>query len=113
MYTAAFLRSTVTGLRPALHRQAGAACDSSQTLLTSSRLGGVAKRFNSTSPGPRSDKPKLVFRFGLRDIPVELYPILFVTGAACVGGGVALGRQIYLGDLRFKPTGPASAQGQH
>ncbi|OXC64246.1 hypothetical protein AYX13_06310 [Cryptococcus neoformans] len=109
MYTTAFLRSTVTGLRPALHRPAGVV-DSSQTLLTSSRLGRVTKRFSSS--GPRTDKPKLVFRFGLRDIPVELYPILFVTGAACVGGGVALGRQLYLGDLRFKPTGPASAQGQ-
>ncbi|ODN84608.1 hypothetical protein L202_00520 [Cryptococcus amylolentus CBS 6039] len=68
-------------------------------------LGVAGKRFNTNTTA--SGKPKLRFRFGLRDIPVETYPVVFVVAAACVGAGIALGRQIWSGDLRLKPSGPA------
>ncbi|OCF38385.1 hypothetical protein I317_07853, partial [Kwoniella heveanensis CBS 569] len=46
-----------------------------------------------------------IFRFGLRDIPVELYPMAFVVGAACIGAGFAVGRHFYLDGLRVGPSG--------
>ncbi|RSH92976.1 hypothetical protein EHS25_008424 [Saitozyma podzolica] len=52
-------------------------------------LGG-ARRWNQEEA--RGGKPKLIFRFGLRDVPVELYPMAFVVGAACVGAAFAIGR---------------------
>ncbi|GFZ45537.1 hypothetical protein JCM24511_03263 [Saitozyma sp. JCM 24511] len=56
-------------------------------------LGG-ARRWNQEEA--RGGKPKLIFRFGLRDVPVELYPMAFVVGAACVGAAFAVGRHFYL-----------------
>ncbi|KAL7420646.1 hypothetical protein Q5752_004597 [Cryptotrichosporon argae] len=46
----------------------------------------VARRWNTTDTGPRGGKSKLIFRFGLKDIPVELYPVGFIVSVAVVGG---------------------------
>ncbi|ORX37411.1 hypothetical protein BD324DRAFT_448418 [Kockovaella imperatae] len=59
----------------------------------------IAKRFNT--PENRGGRSKLIFRFGLRDLPVELYPIAFITAVALVGAGVAIGRHLYLDGVGF------------
>ncbi|KAH8078335.1 hypothetical protein HD553DRAFT_319877 [Filobasidium floriforme] len=67
----------------------------------------VARRWLNDNAGNRTDdKAKLAFRFGLKDIPVELYPMLVCVVAACVGGGYALARQLYKdgSDLRMLPN---------
>jgi len=52
----------------------------------------------------RGGKSKLIFRFGLRDVPVELYPMAFVVAAACVGAAFAVARHFYLDGLRLGPS---------
>ncbi|WWD17706.1 hypothetical protein CI109_102147 [Kwoniella shandongensis] len=101
------LRQTQSALRTsALRRPITAARPAS---VSSLGLGIAGKRWNTQEQ--RGGKSKLIFRFGLRDIPVELYPMAFVVAAACVGAGIAVGRQslfhsptVYRGDLRTGPT---------
>ncbi|KAI5452555.1 hypothetical protein NCC49_000717 [Naganishia albida] len=70
-------------------------------------LARQTRAYSADRTGDRADsKAKLVFRFGLRDIPVELYPMLVVVVAACVGGTFALARQFYKdsSDFRLLPS---------
>ncbi|EJT50253.1 hypothetical protein A1Q2_04677 [Trichosporon asahii var. asahii CBS 8904] len=60
-----------------------------------------------TQVDTRGGKPKLLFRFGLKDVPVELYPLAFCVGVAGLGGVAALGRQMANGTLRLKRDGRA------
>ncbi|KAK1925454.1 hypothetical protein DB88DRAFT_509117 [Papiliotrema laurentii] len=53
----------------------------------------------------RGGKPKLIFRIGLKDVPVELYPMAFVVAAGCCGGLFAIGRHFWLDGLRTGPSG--------
>ncbi|TXT09135.1 hypothetical protein VHUM_02609 [Vanrija humicola] len=50
----------------------------------------AGRRF--TSIDTRSGKSKLIFRFGMKDVPVELYPLGFVVSLALVGGVVGESR---------------------
>ncbi|WVW82478.1 hypothetical protein I302_104489 [Kwoniella bestiolae CBS 10118] len=94
----AALRQTSTALRaPALRTAVP------RTSIASTGLGIAGRRWNTQEQ--RGGKSKLIFRFGLRDIPVELYPMAFVVAAACVGAGFAVGRHFYLDGLRVGPTG--------
>ncbi|WRT64311.1 uncharacterized protein IL334_001243 [Kwoniella shivajii] len=70
--------------------------------ISSTGLGIAGRRWNTQEQ--RGGKSKLIFRFGLRDIPVELYPMAFVVGAACIGAGFAVGRHFYLDGLRTGPV---------
>ncbi|KAJ9111632.1 hypothetical protein QFC19_000988 [Naganishia cerealis] len=71
---------------------------------------GLARQTRSYSADRAGDKtdsnPKLVFRFGLRDIPIELYPMLIVVVAACAGGSFALARQFYKDSSDVSPAPP-------
>ncbi|KAK6905876.1 hypothetical protein L486_08159 [Kwoniella mangroviensis CBS 10435] len=88
------LRQSSTALRRPVLRS---------TSIASTGLGIAGRRWNTQEQ--RGGKSKLIFRFGLRDIPVELYPMAFVVAAACVGAGFAVGRHFYLDGLRIGPTG--------
>ncbi|KAK8866090.1 hypothetical protein IAR55_001241 [Kwoniella newhampshirensis] len=98
--TNTILRQTSSALRPALSRPIAAARP--QGSVNALGLGIAGRRWNTQES--RGGKSKLIFRFGLRDIPVELYPMAFVVAAACVGAGIAVGRQFYRGDLRTGPS---------
>ncbi|KAL1407476.1 hypothetical protein Q8F55_006909 [Vanrija albida] len=68
----------------------------------------AGRRF--TAIDTRGGKPKLIFRFGMKDIPVELYPLGFVVSIALVGGVVAAGRHSrdsILGTALTQRPGPA------
>ncbi|WVQ82703.1 hypothetical protein IAT38_004835 [Cryptococcus sp. DSM 104549] len=104
--TSSVLRNTTTALRPALRRPvvgAGAALTPRAAVATPG-LGIAGRRWNTEEQ--RGGRSKLIFRFGPKDIPVELYPMAFVVLAACVGAGVAIGKQFYSGDLRTGPNKP-------
>ncbi|WWC58756.1 uncharacterized protein I303_101300 [Kwoniella dejecticola CBS 10117] len=93
------LRQSASALRQPVAR----AAFRPQGSIGSTGLGIAGRRWNTQEQ--RGGKSKLIFRFGLRDIPVELYPMAFVVGAACVGAGFAVGRHFYLDGLRVGPTG--------
>ncbi|KAK4685616.1 hypothetical protein P7C73_g4528, partial [Tremellales sp. Uapishka_1] len=99
--TTAFLRQTAPGLRtamarPLVHIRAPAP----------KGLGIAGQRFNMEES--RGGKSKLIFRFGLKDVPTELYPMMFVVGAAVVGATFAIGRHFWLDGLRLTPSGGKS-----
>lgn len=102
MFSSAIRSASRTVARPAT---AQSAFIRSTTPLSLSRgnVLNVGKRFNTQES--RGGKSKLIFRFGLRDIPVELYPMAFVVGAACVGAGFAVARHFYVDGLRVAPAG--------
>ncbi|CAE6534668.1 unnamed protein product [Rhizoctonia solani] len=57
-------------------------------------------RMQSTQATDR--KAKLVFRFGPKDVPVELWPMAAVVCAGVLGGGFAISRHFYRDeDLRL------------
>ncbi|TXT14963.1 uncharacterized protein COLE_01156 [Cutaneotrichosporon oleaginosum] len=65
---------------------------SARTLAVASRTpiannSAVAGR-RWTSIEHRGGKSKLIYRFGMKDIPVELYPLGFVVSMAVVGGAI-------------------------
>ncbi|QRV91529.1 hypothetical protein RhiJN_19547 [Ceratobasidium sp. AG-Ba] len=68
----------------------------------------VGRRMESTA----ADKPKakLTFRFGPKDVPIELWPMGAVVGAGIVGAGFAISRHFYKDeDLRLhRNVNPAS-----
>ncbi|WVF70327.1 hypothetical protein IAT40_005117 [Kwoniella sp. CBS 6097] len=98
--TTAALRQTSSALRrPAMRATALPPTHN----IASTGLGIAGRRWNTQEQ--RGGKSKLVFRFGLRDMPVELYPMAFVVAAACVGAGIAIGRHFYLDGLRVGPSG--------
>ncbi|WVN85378.1 uncharacterized protein L203_100523 [Cryptococcus depauperatus CBS 7841] len=104
--TSIALRNTSAVFRPAFRRPVAIGARP-QSSISPLGLGVAGRRWNTQDQ--RGGKSKLIFRFGLRDIPVELYPMAFVVAAACVGAGIAIGRQLYTGDLR---TGPSRASTQ-
>ncbi|GHJ89777.1 hypothetical protein NliqN6_6179 [Naganishia liquefaciens] len=70
-------------------------------------LARQTRGYSADRTGDKTDaKSKLVFRFGLRDIPIELYPMLIVVVMACAGGTFALARQFYKdsSDFRLLPS---------
>ncbi|CAE6494287.1 unnamed protein product [Rhizoctonia solani] len=57
----------------------------------------IRRRMESASaqaPDPNR-KAKLVFRFGPKDVPIELWPMAAVVGAGIVGAGFAISRHFY------------------
>ncbi|ORY34310.1 hypothetical protein BCR39DRAFT_556701 [Naematelia encephala] len=68
--------------------------------------GMMTKRMYSEADrgGLGRGKSKLIFRFGWRDIPIELYPMGFVVLAGVVGATIAITRHFYLDGLRLGPT---------
>ncbi|GAB1518855.1 hypothetical protein RhiXN_00795 [Rhizoctonia solani] len=67
----------------------------------------IGRRMESASaqaPDPNR-KAKLVFRFGPKDVPIELWPMAAVVGAGIVGAGFAISRHFYKDeDLRLHKT---------
>ncbi|CAE6457851.1 unnamed protein product [Rhizoctonia solani] len=62
----------------------------------------IGRRMQSTSTQGADRKAKLVFRFGPKDVPIELWPMAAVVGAGVLGGGFAISRHFYKdGDLRL------------
>lgn len=61
-----------------------------------------ADLLSATPPSPPPPRPlpappiSQAFRFGLKDVPVELYPMFVVVVAACLGGAYAVGRHCAL-----------------
>ncbi|WWC86421.1 uncharacterized protein L201_001298 [Kwoniella dendrophila CBS 6074] len=92
------LRQTSTALRGPILRTS----IPRGSITSTTGLGIAGRRWNTQEQ--RGGKSKLIFRFGLKDIPVELYPMAFVVGAACVGAGFAVGRHFYLDGLRVGPS---------
>ncbi|CCO26824.1 hypothetical protein RSOLAG1IB_02392 [Rhizoctonia solani AG-1 IB] len=72
----------------------------------------IGRRMESAGAQASSDpnrKAKLVFRFGPRDVPVELWPMGAVVGAGVVGAGFAISRHFYKDeDLRLQRSVPSS-----
>ncbi|WVR06020.1 hypothetical protein IAU60_003048 [Kwoniella sp. DSM 27419] len=95
--TTAALRQTSSALRRPVLRASLPAQG-----ISSTGLGIAGRRWNTQEQ--RGGKSKLIFRFGIKDIPVELYPMAFVVAAACIGAGFAVGRHFYLDGLRVAPT---------
>ncbi|KAG9094401.1 hypothetical protein FRC06_010836 [Ceratobasidium sp. 370] len=56
----------------------------------------VGRRMQSTA-GDAADKhkAKLVFRFGPKDVPIELWPMGAVVVAGIIGAGFAISRHFY------------------
>ncbi|KAG8749057.1 hypothetical protein FRC12_013596 [Ceratobasidium sp. 428] len=56
----------------------------------------LGRRMESTA----TDKPKakLVFRFGPKDVPIELWPMGAVVVAGIIGAGFAISRHFYKDD---------------
>ncbi|KAG9126947.1 hypothetical protein FRC07_001280 [Ceratobasidium sp. 392] len=67
-----------------------------QSRPVSRTLMPLGRRLESTA-GPTADKPKakLTFRFGPKDVPIELWPMGAVVGAGLVGAGFAISRHFY------------------
>ncbi|RXK39253.1 hypothetical protein M231_03473 [Tremella mesenterica] len=94
--TQSIFRATAS-LRPVLRTPAynapvflRAALPRSNQLQQGELLRLAQRRWNTEDA--RGGKSKLVFRFNIKDIPVELYPIFFVVAAALVGATVAMGK---------------------
>ncbi|CAE6413548.1 unnamed protein product [Rhizoctonia solani] len=71
----------------------------------------IGRRMQSTgaSATDSNRKAKLVFRFGPRDVPVELWPMAAVVCAGLVGGGFAISRHFYKDeDLRLGRSTPGA-----
>ncbi|BEJ16212.1 hypothetical protein CspHIS471_0508170 [Cutaneotrichosporon sp. HIS471] len=83
---------------------------SARTLATASRTpmlnnSTVAGR-RWTSIEHRNGKSKLIYRFGMKDIPVELYPLGFIVSMGLFGGVIAIGRHFIVdGELRLHRSG--------
>ncbi|WOO78525.1 uncharacterized protein LOC62_02G002072 [Vanrija pseudolonga] len=76
-----------------LYRSARAFAATTRTGLGANQA-VAGRRF--TAVDTRGGKSKLIFRFGMKDIPVELYPLGFVVSIALVAGGVAPSQAVAL-----------------
>ncbi|GMK55505.1 hypothetical protein CspeluHIS016_0205610 [Cutaneotrichosporon spelunceum] len=91
---------------------------SARTLATASRApvlnnSAVAGR-RWTSIEHRNGKSKLIYRFGMKDIPVELYPLGFVVSMGLVGGVIAIGRHFAIdSELRLHRQGSSPNINKH
>ncbi|KAG8763474.1 hypothetical protein FRC11_003163 [Ceratobasidium sp. 423] len=69
----------------------------------------IGRRMQSTAAADPNRKAKLVFRFGPKDVPVELWPMGAVVFAGIVGAGFAISRHFYKDeDLRLGRSVPAA-----
>ncbi|CAE6407744.1 unnamed protein product [Rhizoctonia solani] len=69
----------------------------------------IGRRMESASAhtSDSNRKAKLVFRFGPRDVPIELWPMAAVVGAGVIGAGFAISRHFYKDeDLRLHKSAP-------
>ncbi|RSH83449.1 uncharacterized protein EHS24_007134 [Apiotrichum porosum] len=88
-----------------LARTARVATTTARTSVLSNQA-VAGRRF--TAIDTRGGKSKLIYRFGMKDIPVELYPLGFVVGMGLIGGLAASARHFMIdGDLRLKRSGSA------
>ncbi|KAF8609688.1 hypothetical protein BDV93DRAFT_518454 [Ceratobasidium sp. AG-I] len=66
----------------------------------------VGRRLQSTVGGTTEKKAKLIFRFGPKDVPIELWPMGAVVVAGIIGAGFAISRHFYKDDdLRLQRGG--------
>ncbi|CAE6488345.1 unnamed protein product [Rhizoctonia solani] len=69
----------------------------------------IGRRMQSTAAADPNRKAKLVFRFGPKDVPIELWPMGAVVFAGIIGAGFAISRHFYKDeDLRLGKSAPVA-----